>query len=95
MILTISGQSGKHGEYRGIDVMIKPEQRIQEVYRELLKNGYFEPVGHEGQIRVMTNLHPNLLKSTLRPARLSLKQWLIMLKRLRRALSLTRPTPLA
>ncbi len=52
MILTISGQSGKQGEYRGIDVMIKPEQRIQEVYRELLKNGYFEPVGHEGQIRV-------------------------------------------
>lgn len=51
MILTMVVSEGNQ-DRRQIDVMIKPEQRIQEVYRELLENGYFAPVSHERQIRV-------------------------------------------
>lgn len=46
MILTIIADE------KLVDIMIKPEQRIQEVYRGLLENGYFRPVCCTRQIRV-------------------------------------------
>ena len=35
-----------------IDVMVKPEQRIYEVYQRLLKTGFFSPVEGSGQLTV-------------------------------------------
>lgn len=46
MLLTIMANDRK------VDIIIKPEQRIQEIYRELLENGYFAPVYHSRQVRV-------------------------------------------
>ncbi len=46
MILTIAADENL------VDIMIKPEQRIEEVYMGLLENGYFTPTGRTGQLRV-------------------------------------------
>lgn len=35
-----------------VDIMIQPEQKIQEIYQGLLEHGYFPPVCRTGQIRV-------------------------------------------
>ena len=35
-----------------LDIMIKREQKIRDVYRSLLENGYLPPVGEEREMQV-------------------------------------------
>lgn len=37
---------------KSMDIIIKPEQRIQEVYRILVENGFFSPIADTMQLQV-------------------------------------------
>lgn len=46
MVLTFAADNRK------LDIMVKPEQKIEEVYRRLRENGYFKTECHGRRIRV-------------------------------------------
>ena len=48
-----------------IDVMVKPEQRIYEVYQRLLETGFFSPVEGSGQLTVYSMRQKTYVNSLL------------------------------
>lgn len=46
MTLTIAGNN------KSMDIIIKPEQRIEEVYRILVENGFADPIADTMQLQV-------------------------------------------
>ena len=59
MIVTFAADNKK------LDVMVKPEQKIEEVYQRLRENGYFTSVCHGRQIRVYSLSKKAYLNSML------------------------------
>lgn len=50
---------------RKLDIMVQPEQKIEEVYQRLQGNGYFSSVCHGRQLRVYSLRQKAYLNSML------------------------------
>ena len=42
---------------KSLDIIVKPEQRIQEVYRVLVENGFFSSISEMVQLQVYSKRH--------------------------------------
>ena len=50
---------------RSLDVIVKPEQRIQEVYRILVENGCFAPLAPAIQLKIYSRRQTRYVNSML------------------------------
>lgn len=48
-----------------LDVMVRPEQKIEDVYSKLLDNGRFTPVRHRGIVKVYSLRQAKYVNSML------------------------------